>query len=91
MLLYLNIKNVIQIYSGESTIQTYTIAGMIQSDSKQDIRELGAITNTNYTRQEKIRVFNMLVHSKLIKFINPTTNKIPENIAPITTLACATG
>ena len=49
--------NVIQIYSGESTIQTYTIAGTIQPDSKLDIRELGSITNTNYTDQEKIRVF----------------------------------
>jgi putative ABC transport system permease protein len=49
--------DVIQIYIDESTIQTYTIAGTIQPDTKQDIRDLGSITNTNYTDKEKIRVF----------------------------------
>ena len=51
------IGDVIQIYSDEETIQTYTIAGIIQAGSKPDIRKLGSITNTNYIDKEKIRVF----------------------------------
>lgn len=73
--------NVIQIYSGENTIQTYTIAGTIQPDSKLDIRELGSITNTNYTDQEKIRVFmseagiRKLVEEPCIYYIQMNADK----------------